>query len=70
MIIRPEAEVEGKRTSDVVKQLLASVPVLASPSICTSARGNGSPVVALRTTPVTVTRVGPDAAWSDCWAWT
>src|SRR5579862_721328 len=28
MIIRPEAEVEGKRTSDVVKQLLASVPVL------------------------------------------
>jgi MoxR-like ATPase len=29
LIIRPEAEVEGKRTTDVVKQLLESVPVLA-----------------------------------------
>jgi MoxR-like ATPase len=29
LIIRPEAEVEGKRTTDVVRQLLDSVPVLA-----------------------------------------
>ena len=28
LIIRPEAEVEGKRTSDVVRELLDSVPVL------------------------------------------
>jgi MoxR-like ATPase len=31
LIIRPEAEVEGKRTTDVVRQLLNSVPVLAQP---------------------------------------
>jgi MoxR-like ATPase len=29
MIIRPEAEVEGKRTTDIVRQLLNTVPVLA-----------------------------------------
>ena len=28
LIIRPEAEVEGKKTSDVVKELLEAVPVL------------------------------------------
>jgi MoxR-like ATPase len=28
LIIRPEAEVEGKRVADVIKELLASVPVL------------------------------------------
>jgi MoxR-like ATPase len=30
LIIRPEAEVEGKRVADVVRELLASVPVLES----------------------------------------
>ncbi len=29
LIIRPEAEVEGKRTTDIVRQLLDTVPVLA-----------------------------------------
>jgi len=28
LIIRPEAEVEGKQVADVVRELLASVPVL------------------------------------------
>ena len=28
LILRPEAEVEGKRVADVVEELLASVPVL------------------------------------------
>jgi MoxR-like ATPase len=28
LIIRPEAEVEGKQVSDVVQELLKSVPVL------------------------------------------
>jgi MoxR-like ATPase len=28
MIIRPEAEVEGKRVSDIIRELLAEVPVL------------------------------------------
>src|SRR5207237_9710214 len=28
LIVRPEAEVEGKRTADVIDELLASVPVL------------------------------------------
>ena len=30
LIIRPEAEVEGKQVADVVKELLDSVPVLES----------------------------------------
>src|SRR5207302_6929629 len=30
LIIRPEAEVEGKQVSDVVREVLASVPVLES----------------------------------------
>jgi MoxR-like ATPase len=28
LILRPEAEVEGKRVEDVVKDLLATVPVM------------------------------------------
>lgn len=32
LIIRPEAEVEGKRVADVVRELVASVPVLDTPS--------------------------------------
>jgi MoxR-like ATPase len=31
LIVRPEAEVEGKRATDVVRELLATVPVLAQP---------------------------------------
>ena len=31
IIIRPEAEVEGRRTGDIVKDLLASVPVFVAP---------------------------------------
>jgi MoxR-like ATPase len=32
LIVRPEAEVEGKTTAEVVRELLDTVPVLASPS--------------------------------------
>ena len=31
LIVRPEAEVEGKQTSDVINDLLASVPVMETP---------------------------------------
>src|SRR5438093_12281466 len=30
LIIRPEAEVEGKQVADVVRELLSSVPIIAS----------------------------------------
>jgi len=30
LIVRPEAEVEGRQVSDVVKDILESVPVLES----------------------------------------
>jgi MoxR-like ATPase len=38
LIIRPEAEVEGKQIADVVRELLASVPVLETASELGSAR--------------------------------
>ena len=30
LIVRPEAEVEGKRVADIIRQLLGTVPVLAT----------------------------------------
>ena len=39
LIVRPEAEVEGKRAADVIRELLASVPVLETvPKLAADAR--------------------------------